>query len=955
MTWVLPIAVAGLITVAVPARSEEIVLHACDDLSAARVIDGAGSDATALELSVAPGDGSCLHLKSVSPADGKIVYISADLRIAPTDLTHKGLLVDVWTSVPNVARAFYVRGYDAQKRCVLSWMSWAGLLDAEPTTFVLLPGRSTSGMKWEPYKATSDDVTAVTTLRFYVGAKAVSSPFDLFINNVRTQDIEAARQALLAKGEPTGVIDRARFTDHGVGAAIAELRGVVVRRTEDGRNLVIATVIDQGPRGYVLVTDIDSGETRQVFCPQGVAHVDPFGALLASSGKFYHTQGKVLLELDPATCEWTFQGIPSDSVSVYLCFTEGPDGTVWAGGVYQTQLISFNPATREMRDHGRMDPEESYLQFLATDTDGWVYAGIGTARCNLVAYNPATGEKRMLIDEAQRVHGSGSVYPGADGAAYGTAAGRTYRLRAGTATEIDRADAAPRRQVHDLKYGGRIMGLPDGRRVLGVDLESRTIRVRNADSDQVRTLSFDYATEGAAITSLAEGPDARVYASTCHPMHFVMLETASGRVTDMGPIPQVGGGNFCAIARRGNLMIGAQYAAGQLWAYDVTKPWNTGTRRVQLAVTATQLAKIGRVDNGHLSYLSGHDICFVHGDAWGAAAQFTLSVPEAGAYRLYVAPYLHNNYCTVQLVLDGKPLGRPFHANSKTTEPGAVQSFGPMDLAAGDHTFAVRTIETEGAQPFFGLCGLELTQNALALDEIVREPNPRVLARWHRDICRPRTALAHADGKHVMMAGFAGYGLCGGGIGIYNLETGSEQLLTADRDLLPGHSCITLKCLPNGDLVGGTSISAPGGGHPTATEAELFIVDWRTKELTFHTAPVPGDANIVSIQVHESGKVYGLSSNSTLFVFDPASRTVVHSHSLAACGSVPRHALQWGAQGELYAIMSDTIVRIAPDTFAHRVLTSMPVKVTAGGACVGDRLCFAAGSHLWTYTIPDGQ
>lgn len=938
-----------------------VLIHSCEDLSTAVVVDGAKLPRTRLTVNtndayVSEGHGS-LHLESFSLAEDRVVYLSVDLRLKPVNLSDGILTFDAWTSDPVVTKAFYVRGYDSAGKCVLSWLSWGGLLHSQRRRFTLVPGSTAARLKWEPYMLQSPDLSAVSKLRFYVGTKLGSSRVDLYLDNVRVQEkADVTRNSIDPGGEEeTMAVDVERFTDHGVGAEIAELRGYVATRTADGRNLVIATATDQGETGYILVTDVDSGETRQVFCPKGVRQQDPFGALLAGSGKFYHTQGKVLLEFDPVTMDWTFEGTPSKSVSVYLCFTEGLDGTVWAGGVYQTTLISFDPKTKELKDHGRMDPAEKYLQYLATDSAGWVYAAIGTARCNIVAYSPSTGEKRMLIPEEQRVHGSGYVHPTEDGAVYGKAAGQSYRLFEGIAHPIDKDKAGPRRAVRDIKYGGKVRDFPDGRRVLGYNLESRSIKVGRAGSQTAETITFEYKTEGAAITSLGAGPDLVVYGSTCHPMHFLSLDTKTNMLRDFGYIPQVGGGNFCAIACQGNQVIGAQYAGGCLWAYDVAKPWYSGKPRSTLAVPAHELIGQGRIDKGHLSYLASHEIVFVHGDEWGAEALFDLQAPAPGRYWLYIAPYQHHNYCTVQFLFDQEPVGTPYAATSKATQPGEVQAFGPLDLKVGKHQLTVRTTKTEGAEPFFGLRGVELTQKERKINTFSQQPNPRVLARWKRDICRPRTALAHSDGKHVMMAGFAGYGLCGGGIGIYDLDTGKETLLAADKDLLPGHSCITLKCLLNGDLVGGTSISAPGGGHSTAKEAELFILDWQTKKLTFHGVPVRGDASVVSLQVLNDGFVYGLSSSSTLFVFDPAARKVVSRCSLQHFGTVPRHALQVGPEGKLYAMLSDAILRVTPLTLKYDVLTATPVKVTAGGALVNGRLCFASGSHVWTYRLPDGE
>lgn len=745
------------------------------------------------------------------------------------------------------------------------------------------------------------------------------------------------------------------FVDHGIGAEIAELRSMVPAVTEDGRSVLIASPTDAGARGYLLVTDLESGETTQHFCPEDVRQSDPFGALLHSNGKYYHTQGPILLEFDPAAGEFTFHGRPSTQTSPYLCFTEGLDGTVWAGGVYNTGLISYEPQTQEMTDHGRMDETEKYLSYLAEDDAGWIYCGIGTSRCNIMAYNPETGERRSLIDENLRAVGTGFVEPLADGSVYGRIGGdHHYHLHDGVATPIEnRGEVDERRDVRDLHYGSIVRELPDGRQVRRYDLWERVVVLLDPETEDTTEYTFDYESGGANITSLGPGPEDTIFGSTSHPMHFFRLDAASGELDNQGPIPQVGGGNFCAISSLGDLVFGVEYAAGQLWQYDATQPWNPTIKRQVTGIQATELYHGGSVDKGHLSYLNSYDVVFIFGDEFGAEATFPLSVADDGEYYLHVQPLMHEPYCRVQFLFDGEEIGEPFDPSTPDTKPGPLQVFGPLQLEAGEHTLGVRLLETEGRESWFSLVSVDLSaERRETLVTGPTEQNPKVLAQWKSDITRPRTVLVHPDNRHVLMGGFAGYGLVGGGIGIYDLETGEDTLLTAADDLLPGHSCITLKALADGDLVGGTSITAPGGGHPTAEEAELFILDWETREIAWHGAPVPGDANIISIYVLDDGFVYGLSGNSTFFVFDPEEKNVIHSESFAEFGNVPRHALQEGADGYLYAIMRDAILRITPGSFEHVKLADTPVAATAGGASVRGRLYYASGARVWSYGIP---
>jgi hypothetical protein len=689
-----------------------------------------------------------------------------------------------------------------------------------------------------------------------------------------------------------------------------------------------------------------------VYCPKGVAQSAAFGSMMAANGMFYTGQGRVLLEFNPAAAKWTWHGSPCRIASNFMSFTQGPDGMVWAAAHPTCSLVSLDPKTKRATDHGRLDPKEHYPQSVAVDKAGWVYVGIGTARCNVVAYNPKTKEKRQMVDEADRVHGTGAVRPLTDGTVWARAGKKTMRLLAGKVISVDKKGFAPQRQVGNLYYG-RVLGrFPDGREVVRYDMPGKRLRIRAAKGGKTTAIDVEYSCAGAIITSLGAGPGGAVYGSTCHPMYFFKLDTKTSKLTEFGPVPRIGGGNMCAIACQGDQVIGASYARGRLWAFDVKKPFSPSGKRQVVGLGPQELIASGKMTDGHFTYLTNHDVAFVCGDRFGASGTFTLRAPASGTYYLHVQPFISRSYCAAQLRFDGKDLGKPVSFTHPQTRVGPMLAYGPMDLQKGDHALSFELLDKTGNKPWCAFVSVDLSRKKRNTLVVEQKSNPRVLGQWSRDICRPRTALAHPDGKHVMMAGFAGYGLVGGGIGIANLETGETRLLTADKDLLAGHSPITLKALPNGNLVGGTSVGAPGGGHATATEAELFILGWATRKISFHTVPVPGDANIVSITVGPNGLVYGLSGNVTFFVFDPKKKEVVHRESLAAYGRVPRHALHMGPDGMLYALMSKLILRINPSTFQHRKLADAPVRISCGGALANGLLCFASDSHVWSFRVP---
>lgn len=547
--------------------------------------------------------------------------------------------------------------------------------------------------------------------------------------------------------------------------------------------------------------------------------------------------------------------------------------------------------------------------------------------------------------------GTAKVYAGKDGMVYGNAGQQWYRLFKGRGEKIQRKEVSPPLHSRTIGYGQIAGYFPDGRQLLWYDLSEKWLEVKNPKTGKIKRITFNYKTNGAQITSIGEGPGGFVYASTAHPMQLLKLDTKSKIVQDLGPIPKVGGGNFCAITSQGNLIIGAAYPNGSLWAYDNTNPWRL---RRFIGIPAQELFRRGQAKDGHLIYSQIHEVAFLRGNNFGAEMTFPLETPADGKYYLHILPLKAKNYCSIQFLFDGKKLGTPYSSTSSETQLGDLFVYGPLELKAGTHSLTVKTLDTIDQEPLCSIAAIELSQlKRKTLVNSDKPENPQEFASWRADICRPRTVLAHPDGVHVIMGGFADYGRCGGGLGIFNIKTGEKTLLTAEKNLLSGHSTITLKSLPNGDLVGGTSVDAPGGGHPIAKEGEIYVLDWKTKKITWHMVPVPGDGNIISIQVSAKGLIYGLSSNSTFFVLDTKSKQIVHQESFAAYGYVPFHALHAAPNNKLYAMLSKAIVEINCDTFAHKKLTDAPVMISAGGALVNDVLCFASGSHVWTYQLPD--
>ena len=602
-----------------------------------------------------------------------------------------------------------------------------------------------------------------------------------------------------------GTVAASDFKDHGAPVPLAEKRGAVAMRDKNGRNIVIACSLDQGTKRWVLVTDIDSGKSRQVWEPKEAGNKETYSVLLSSKGRFYTATGGYLLELDVEKLKWTACVHPANA-PLYLSFTEGRDGTIYAGSYEVSHLVAIDPVTRQAADLGIMDPKEMYLSRLATDDKGWVYCGIGVARYNLVAFNPRTKERRQLVPEAERKTGTCAVSSGADGKAYGNIDGKDYVLYDGEKTPLPAGQAVPPECVGVVNWGGVLNRLPDGRQVGRYSLDGKWFEVSDPKTGKSRRIAIDYKSAGPNLRFILPGPGGKVWGASGHPPWTFTFDPKTQKASILGNTR-----SWQAADSVGDKIFTAEYSGGLLSVFDASRPWT--------------------------------------GEGKEAAA------------------------------------------------------------------------------------------------------NPRILAEYAPDINQPYAALVHPDGVHVLMSGWPGYGYVGGGLAIYDLKTGESQLIR-HTELVRDQSTYQLAALPNGDVVAGTNISGGHGTRPVAKEGMLYILDWKTKTVTYRTVPVPGAEGVDGLVTAGDGLVYAITTPPTFFVFDPATKNIVHRQDLTQYGKIAYNGLRTGPDGRIYAVMAKALLRITPGTFAVEKLATPPAPTRAGTAVVGGRLYFIIGTHLWSLGLP---
>jgi len=198
-------------------------LHGCDALDGARLDLGSNWDISGLEVVTDPGfpveGAGALRLYGTSPAghDGNS-YLSARVTIPPTDFGGQALVFDAASSTPAESQALYVRGFDAEGTCVMSWTSWNGQLKAEMQSFTLHPRLPGGGIAWEPDFVKSDDLSAVTSFVFFTGTHNAGVEFNMVLDNIRIE--KSTRKTFMDVTEPKPLYPDTTLVEDGEARAI---------------------------------------------------------------------------------------------------------------------------------------------------------------------------------------------------------------------------------------------------------------------------------------------------------------------------------------------------------------------------------------------------------------------------------------------------------------------------------------------------------------------------------------------------------------------------------------------------------------------------------------------------------------------------------------------------------------------------------------------------------------
>lgn len=229
---------------------------------------------------------------------------------------------------------------------------------------------------------------------------------------------------------------------------------------------------------------------------------------------------------------------------------------------------------------------------------------------------------------------------------------------------------------------------------------------------------------------------------------------------------------------------------------------------------------------------------------------------------------------------------------------------------------------------------------------------PRLVLE-EEQIHRPRCALALKGTNEIIWGGFPGYGVVGGALAIYNIQT-ETQVVLRNEDILPFHSTICLSDLSNGDIVGGTSVEAPGGAKSKERDARLYVIDRTTMQLKYSFVPLKGTREIVSIYTDRYNRVHGVTEQGLYFIWNTKSNTIISEDDLSSYGEPLRSCFVYDEHKQfLYCVMSKGIFAIdVQHPFPKpKLKEELHPKASSGTVFYQGRIYYGSGSRLYSVSI----
>lgn len=496
-----------------------------------------------------------------------------------------------------------------------------------------------------------------------------------------------------------------------------------------------------------------------------------------------------------------------------------PDGTVYvAAQTPGANLFRYDPATDTMTDLGAPVPGETNIGRIDVAPDGTVWFGTFPSGL-LVSYSPATGDFTS----------HGAV---ADGESYGRAVAH------------------------------------DGDRTLYVGTGTHALLYARDDVTGEQTpipLPADYQDETFVNELYVRGDLVFAFMSPAHT--WLVYDSATGTW-----LPPITSGAAAGLTHPidGEVFL-VRSDSRNLWQFDLTTH--------ELTETSFNTGKIGYNDARAIGTATFTDPAWPGGTVVGVGLTGRLWQWNATTGEVRWLQSEANGGALKIAAMGFAPDGKLYTAGFLT--PNVMARISPDDtiesLRGPSQAEVVTSLTTpaRGTKLYLG----SYTDAGLWEYDPDGAPwsygtNPRRLVRLDT-YDQERVLAVAAAGQRIAVGTTGEKGVAAGGLSLYDPRDGSvrfEGAPVADQSV---SALATVSVDGTPVLVGGTS-SHQLGVEPADPDARIFLWSLRDNAKTWQSVPVPGATSINALVPMPDGTVWGLASNTTIFSFDPATRTVTH-------------------------------------------------------------------------------
>lgn len=494
------------------------------------------------------------------------------------------------------------------------------------------------------------ELIAVDTVRldrraadWQVATRDLTAPLSAVSARVSlTADDPAATNALVDDVSLVPASDTvAQTTDDGdLGVPLEDFANVPMSglTTVAGRAKAYAVV--SGYPAHFQVVDVATGAVETNLPFEDPTFGRTAAMVTAPDGSVYvGGQGGGLYRWDVTTRRLQSIGRATPAATSVISMAIGPDGRVWAGTYPDGALISIDPRTRAITNHGQVASGREYVRSLAADSTH-VYAGVGSADPIIVRLEANAPERRTVLPLPVKltsgqptqlaVYGSfltvnvptgstsGGTVHGAQQYLYDLrrqtwrvpanrpgqapvgpdSQGRFHYVEGKTLVSVDSRTGRQTRAVLPATlatwqsrtlYSGTLAGV-NGDWLVLFDSDSG-LKAINVSTRKVISQSYTFRPVSLRMKSLTEGPEGSLYVGGFGGASLAVVDPSSGQAAQY---PLATGaknviGEVEGMVSQGQYQFLGTYPRGRIFRYDSTKPWVDGQNPTLIADLSTSL------------------------------------------------------------------------------------------------------------------------------------------------------------------------------------------------------------------------------------------------------------------------------------------------------------------------------------------------------------------------------